>query len=63
MIPGLIFKLKHHKSMIAPGFFSVLCLLYALGVISYPSASFEAARRGLNTWWEIVFPSLLPFLL
>ena len=63
MIPGLIFKLKHHKSMIAPGFVSVLCLLYALGVISYPSASFEAARRGLNTWWEIVFPSLLPFFI
>ncbi|HHY40970.1 MAG TPA: sporulation integral membrane protein YlbJ [Syntrophaceticus sp.] len=63
MIPGLFIKLKHHKKIIAPGFFSVLCLLYALGVISYPSASFEAAQQGLKTWWEIVFPSLLPFFI
>ncbi|MFY9272681.1 MAG: sporulation integral membrane protein YlbJ [Thermacetogeniaceae bacterium] len=63
MLPGFIIKLKHHKSIVAPGFFSVLCLLYALGVISYPSASFEAAQQGLKTWWEIVLPSLLPFFI
>lgn len=30
-------------------------------VISHPQASFEASKTGLSMWWEVVFPSLLPF--
>lgn len=32
-------------------------------MIAYPKESFEASLRGLNMWWEIVFPSLLPFFI
>lgn len=32
-------------------------------MIAYPKETFEASIRGLNMWWEIVFPSLLPFFL
>jgi sporulation integral membrane protein YlbJ len=32
-------------------------------MIAYPKESFEASIRGLNMWWEIVFPSLLPFFI
>lgn len=54
---------KNRKAVIAPCFFTALCLLCALGIICYPQASFQAAQRGLETWWEIVIPSLLPFFI
>jgi sporulation integral membrane protein YlbJ len=63
MLPTLFIKLKNHKNLAASGFFTALCLLYALGVICFPGESFEAAKHGLKTWWEIVFPSLLPFFI
>ncbi|MEJ8544389.1 sporulation integral membrane protein YlbJ [Brevibacillus borstelensis] len=47
----------------------ILTLLYACSAIalviilvSHPQTSFEAAIRGLKVWWEIVFPSTLPFI-
>jgi sporulation integral membrane protein YlbJ len=33
----------------------------AVSMILLPEKSFEASVRGLNMWWEIVFPSLFPF--
>ncbi|WP_174733816.1 sporulation integral membrane protein YlbJ [Mesobacillus harenae] len=35
----------------------------ALSLISFPQESFDASIRGLDMWWEIVFPSLLPFFI
>jgi sporulation integral membrane protein YlbJ len=35
----------------------------AASLISFPQESFEASVRGLNMWWKIVFPSLLPFFI
>ena len=32
-------------------------------LIKFPGQAFEASLLGLNTWWEIVFPSLLPFFI
>ena len=37
--------------------------LFALSLICYPQQSLEASIRGLNMWWEVVFPSLLPFFI
>lgn len=37
--------------------------MMAVSLISFPQESFEASIRGLNMWWEIVFPSLLPFFI
>ncbi|WP_409305313.1 sporulation integral membrane protein YlbJ [Peribacillus sp. SCS-155] len=53
-----MFKSKVKSIVLA---FSVTVLAGAL--ISYPEQSFEASIRGLNMWWEIVFPSLLPFFI
>jgi sporulation integral membrane protein YlbJ len=33
----------------------------AVSMIIFPQESLDASIRGLNMWWEIVFPSLLPF--
>ncbi|WP_110929313.1 sporulation integral membrane protein YlbJ [Bacillus massiliglaciei] len=37
--------------------------LMACGLILFPQDSFEASKNGLNMWWQVVFPSLLPFLI
>ncbi|WP_409253594.1 sporulation integral membrane protein YlbJ [Bacillus sp. SCS-153A] len=37
--------------------------ILAASLIIFPQESFEASIRGLNMWWEIVFPSLLPFFI
>lgn len=34
-----------------------------ISIIVYPQESFDASIRGLNMWWEVVFPSLLPFFI
>jgi sporulation integral membrane protein YlbJ len=49
--------------MIAPTLFTASCLLLALGIVCHPVAAFHSAQRGLQIWWEIVFPSLLPFFI
>lgn len=37
--------------------------MMAVGLIIFPQESFDASKGGLNMWWKIVFPSLLPFLI
>lgn len=46
-----------------------LLMLVIAGVLSafaalmaiYPSAALSSAVRGLSIWWDVLFPSLLPF--
>lgn len=35
----------------------------AISLISFPQESVDASKNGLNMWWQIVFPSLLPFFI
>lgn len=44
-------------------FLATFTLLLTFLLIKYPDQSFEASLRGLHIWWEIVFPSLLPFFI
>ncbi|MCA1029953.1 sporulation integral membrane protein YlbJ [Bacillus timonensis] len=37
--------------------------LLAIGLITFPQDALQASIRGLNMWWEVVFPSLLPFFI
>ncbi|GGJ86845.1 sporulation integral membrane protein YlbJ [Lentibacillus kapialis] len=43
--------------------FAGITAFIAVSLIKYPDQSLEASIRGLNMWWEIVFPSLLPFFI
>ncbi len=47
-------------------FFTLLLALstvaLVLTLVIYSQISFEAAVRGLKIWWEVVFPSTLPFI-
>lgn len=37
--------------------------ILAISLISFPQESVNASIRGLDMWWKIVFPSLLPFFI
>jgi sporulation integral membrane protein YlbJ len=53
-----MFKSKFKTILLA-----ITGLLLAVSLISFPEESFEASIRGLNMWWKVVFPSLLPFFI
>ncbi|HOV78534.1 MAG TPA: sporulation integral membrane protein YlbJ [Bacillota bacterium] len=38
-------------------------LVLVAGMVIYPQIVFEGAAAGLKAWWNIVFPSLLPFFI
>lgn len=37
--------------------------IMAASLMVFPKASFEASIQGLTMWWDVVFPSLLPFFI
>ncbi|MEW5761789.1 MAG: sporulation integral membrane protein YlbJ [Bacillota bacterium] len=43
--------------------FGIAAASFVAGMAVAPQAAFEGARLGLNTWWEIVVPALLPFFI
>jgi len=44
-------------------FYASALSLLAVLIILFPKASLEASRNGLDMWWKVVFPSLLPFFI
>jgi len=42
---------------------TTLAVLFVLSMIFQPRVAFDGAVMGLKTWWNIVFPSLLPFFI
>ncbi|MFX4261711.1 sporulation integral membrane protein YlbJ [Pelotomaculum propionicicum] len=42
---------------------TILAVLFVFSMISQPRIAYEGAVMGLKTWWNIVFPSLLPFFI
>lgn len=52
-----------YRSKLKTIFLSISVIILAVSLISFPQESFDASIRGLNMWWEIVFPSLLPFFI
>ena len=50
-----------NKSVIKSFALATIATTLAAALIKYPQPALEASIRGVNMWWEIVFPSLLPF--
>ncbi|WP_211231300.1 sporulation integral membrane protein YlbJ [Halonatronum saccharophilum] len=42
---------------------ALIAILFTVALIIFSEQAFEAAVQGLHTWWEIVFPALLPFFI
>ncbi|SDI66084.1 sporulation integral membrane protein YlbJ [Natribacillus halophilus] len=38
-------------------------VILAASLMIFPQAAFDASLRGLSIWWDVVFPSLLPFFI
>lgn len=51
------------KQIIKTMFLAILLTCITFSLIKFPDQTFEASIRGLNIWWEVVFPSLLPFFI
>lgn len=52
-----------NKSMVKTLLLGAIVTLLAIALIVYPKEALEGSVRGLNTWWKVVFPSLLPFFI
>ena len=52
-----VFRLKRSSLLIMALIFTLITISLAV----YPEAGLSAAKAGLQVFWEIVFPSLLPF--
>ncbi|MGM0409586.1 MAG: sporulation integral membrane protein YlbJ, partial [Bacillota bacterium] len=42
---------------------SLIAVLITIFIVIYSEHAFQAALEGLKIWWEVVFPSLLPFFI
>lgn len=53
--------MERHKLITA----SIACFILSitLSLIIFPEVAFQSSIKGLHTWWEIVFPALLPFFI
>lgn len=43
--------------------FAICTVFLTISIIQYPKETFDSAILGLNLWWNVVFPSLLPFFI
>ncbi|WP_096154749.1 MULTISPECIES: sporulation integral membrane protein YlbJ [Bacillus] len=43
--------------------FAFIITFLTVSLILFPKVALEASIRGLKMWWEVVFPSLLPFFI
>ncbi|WP_248926416.1 nucleoside recognition domain-containing protein [Paenibacillus hamazuiensis] len=41
----------------------MLALMFVVFIILFPDKAFQASLQGLNVWWKLVFPALLPFFI
>ncbi|KJS15636.1 MAG: nucleoside recognition protein [Peptococcaceae bacterium BRH_c4b] len=57
-------KLKNGQSgKLLRFFWTIAVIAFAISMIRQPIAVFDGAIMGLKAWWNIVFPSLLPFFI
>lgn len=54
-----LFRVNNFKHMI----FKIILILLIVSIILNPSLALNSARDGLNTWFNILLPSLLPFFI
>ncbi len=60
---NIVLKDKSRRADAARLFWTGAALVFVVSMVSYPRIVFDGAVLGLKTWWNIVFPSLLPFFI
>ncbi|RXT15068.1 sporulation integral membrane protein YlbJ [Ammoniphilus sp. CFH 90114] len=52
-----------YKSYILTLFYASATLILVFSIVRYPQIAFESSLRGLQIWWDVVFPATLPFMI
>jgi sporulation integral membrane protein YlbJ len=60
---GLWGKGRRYRSRLITFFMALATVFVTLAMVKYPKDAFDSAIMGLNLWWNVVFPSLLPFFI
>lgn len=55
--------MTRNRKELATLLWTLLAVCFVLAMIKQPGVVYTGATTGLKTWWEIVFPSLLPFFI
>lgn len=54
---------KRYRSRLLTYFMAFSTVFITVSMVQYPKESFDSAIMGLNLWWNVVFPALLPFFI
>ncbi len=54
---------SNRKSYFSVYITAAMAIFITLSLVMFPEHAFEAAVNGLNVWWNVVFPALLPFFI
>ncbi|MCJ8010553.1 nucleoside recognition protein [Paenibacillus sp. KQZ6P-2] len=55
-------KAPLHFTLVSTFLLGAGALTLVASIVSSPAPAFQASLQGLQLWWQIVFPALLPFL-
>jgi sporulation integral membrane protein YlbJ len=56
-------KKKNYLHYVPTYLLAMLAVSLTVSMVFYPEDAFSAAVKGLDVWWNIVFPALLPFFI
>jgi sporulation integral membrane protein YlbJ len=56
-------KGRRYRSRLLTYFMAFTAVFITIAMVQFPKDAFDSAVIGLNLWWTIVFPSLLPFFI
>ena len=54
---------KRYRSRLLAYVMAFVAVFITVAMVQYPKVAFDAAIMGLNLWWNVVFPSLVPFFI
>ena len=63
----LLYRMRHalpgQKRHLVTYLLAFLAVFLTLSMVRYPKEAFDASVAGLEVWWHIVFPALMPFFI
>ncbi len=60
---GILGRGRRYRSRLLTYFMAFSAVFITISMVQYPKEAFDSAIMGLNLWWNVVFPSLLPFFI
>lgn len=54
---------RRYRSRLLAYFMAFCTVFVTIAMVTYPKDAFDSAIMGLNLWWNVVFPALLPFFI